>query len=128
MKTSSAPAPVKRSAAMNCLLVNQFATPGLGSLMGKRIWEGVIQLSLAVVGFVLVMAWMILFTYHAIADQAPQSALASGMGWLGMILFVGSWLLSWFTSLSLLRQAKQNPEPPPTLAPPTKPQPPILKQ
>jgi len=127
MKTSSARAPVKRSTAMNCLLMNQFATPGLGSLMGRRIWEGVVQLTLAVIGFVLIMVWMALFFYHSVADQAPQSAAASMMGWLGLIFFGGSWLLSWHTSLSLLRQARQNPEPPASPSPPPKPQPPILK-
>ena len=88
---------------MTCLLVNQFATPGLGSLMGKRIWEGVVQLTLALVGCVLILIWLGLFVYHSIADQAPQSAAASMMGWLGCILLAGSWLLSWHTSLSLLR-------------------------
>jgi hypothetical protein len=126
MKTSSAPAPVKRSTAMNCLLVNQFVTPGLGSLMARRFVAGLIQLSLAVVGFVLVIAWMVQYTYRAIADPTGHPSSSSWMGVVGGLVFLASWLLSWVTSLSLLRQARQNGEPP-TIAPPSRPQPPILK-
>jgi hypothetical protein len=113
MKTSSGGKPVKRSAAMNCLLVNQFATPGLGSLMGRRFIEGAVQLALAVGGFVLVIVaffeW-ILYLYHQLGGPAPDAGPFPWYGKIGAILFVTSWLLSWITSISLVRQARKEQE------------------
>lgn len=100
---------------MNCLLVNQFATPGLGSLMGRRIVAGTIQLTLAVAGFLCVIAWFVQIlvkTYRETAGYAPLPNSFSWTGELGAILFIASWVLAWFTSISLLRESK-NTEPPP---------------
>jgi len=45
--------PLSRARAANCILVNLAATPGLGSLIGRRYLAGSGQLALALVGFVL---------------------------------------------------------------------------
>ena len=47
--------PVSRTTAHNAALLNQLATPGLGSLMAGRWLAGVGQLALAVAGFVMVV-------------------------------------------------------------------------
>src|SRR5258708_5162326 len=49
---------LKPASARNCFLVNQFATPGLGSLMGGRIIEGIGQLILAFLGAALFLYWL----------------------------------------------------------------------
>jgi len=49
--------PVSRAAARNTALVNQLATPGLGSLMAGRWIAGIGQLALALAGFVMVVVW-----------------------------------------------------------------------
>ena len=94
---------------MNCLLVNQFATPGLGSLMGRRFIEGTVQLLLALGGFVLVIVaffvW-ILNLYRQMGGAAPDGGPFPWYGKIGGIMFVTSWLLSWVTSISLVRQAR----------------------
>ena len=125
MKISSERGPLKRSAAKNCLLVNQFATPGLGSLMGRRLFAGAIQLTLAVLGFVLVIGWFVEIIIVSINGGTPGAA--SWMGKIGGLVFLASWVLAWFTSISLLREATNDPEPPLSTRPAAKPQPPILK-
>jgi hypothetical protein len=130
MKISSGIGPLpkpKRSKALNCLLMNQLATPGLGSLMGGRILAGSIQLGLAVLGFVLVVVWMYGLSANAYrqAFELPTEPTAyPGLGMAGFSLFAISWLLAWFTSLSLLRNAP--PEEPPAMPKP-KPVPPFIK-
>src|ERR1017187_537525 len=105
MKISLAGKPINRAIARNCFLINQFATPGLGSLMARRFAAGIGQLSLALVGFALTVAWFSLTmvqTYNQISDDAP----AKSFGWLGAagaLVFAVSWLWALATSLSLLR-------------------------
>jgi hypothetical protein len=114
--------PVDRSKALTCLLMNQFATPGLGSLMAGRIVEGAVQLIFAIAGFVCVVGWFVQVVYVQYQTITTSQAIATPYPWLGQvggILFVASWLLSWITSLSLLRNAKENaPNRPPPPRPP----------
>ena len=76
--------------------------------MARRFAAGIGQLSLALVGFALTVAWFSLTmvqTYNQISDDAP----AKSFGWLGAagaLVFAVSWLWALATSLSLLRQAK----------------------
>src|SRR5262249_18650738 len=93
------PAP-KRSTGITCLLVNQFATPGLGSIMARRYVEGAIQLLLAIIGFVLFIAWfMHMFDeiYRSIAGLPEQPARYPWFGKAGVLIFILSWLLAWPT-------------------------------
>jgi len=110
MKSFSSRAPLSPAQARNCLLMNQFATPGLGSLMGRRLIAGAGQLILAVVGFVLFCAWFIdvMRQYYGMItnDDTPQFH-----HWLvlwGLGIFALGWLWAWVTSFSLLRETKRN--------------------
>jgi hypothetical protein len=117
--------PLDRSKALTCLLVNQFATPGLGSLMAGRIVEGSVQLIFAIVGFVCVVGWFVQVVYVQYQTVTTSQPVATPYPWLGQvggIIFFASWLLSWITSLSLMRNAKKND---PNLPPP--PRPPIIQ-
>jgi hypothetical protein len=103
--------------------VNQLATPGLGSLMGRRIIAGTVQLVLSLVGFSFIVGWFIqLFMdlYRQMNDLPPQPKTYSWMGTAGILIFAVSWLLAGITSLSLLRQARQTEaaNPPPKPLPP----------
>ena len=125
-KTSLAGGKVKRSTAMNCLLVNQLATPGLGSLMAGRVLAGTIQLGLAIVGFCMVMGWFYEkgVTIYRMASESPEMPeLFPWLGVAGFGVFVLSWLLSWPTSISLLRDSRLNKiaEPAAPAAPPKPP-------
>ena len=118
MKPSSAAKPLSRAAARNCALINQLATPGLGSLMARRRVAGIGQLLLAVAGFAMVLGWFALtainFYNRIVSDTEPKPT-----GWLGgagALTFVVAWLWSLVTSLQILRSARDaSPEnvPPP---------------
>jgi len=100
--------PASQSAARNAALVNQLATPGLGSLMAGRWIAGIGQLVLAVAGFVMAVVWFfeIMIQYYG---QVTGDVQVRPVGWIGEIgatLFVASWFWALVTSISLLRQAK----------------------
>jgi hypothetical protein len=102
--------PLSRSTARNAALLNQCATPGLGSLMAGRRLAGIGQLLLAVAGFLMVIAWFVLFaleTYNELINDAPPKSVAR-LGQVGAIIFAAAWLWSLVTSLSVLREARAN--------------------
>ena len=118
MRTFSGAKPLDRARARNCFLINQFATPGLGSLMAGRSVAGIGQILVAVAGFALVMLWFALRMsqlYNEVANDAqPQSA--AWVGEAGAALFAAAWLWSLVTSLSVLREARTSePAPPPKI-------------
>lgn len=109
--------PLDRSTARNSVLINQLATPGLGSLLAGRWVAGVGQLLLAVAGFVMVVAWFVavmIQMYRQInGDNAPKP-----VGWLGEAgagTFAAAWLWALVTSFSLLRESKDTPDAPPPI-------------
>ncbi len=97
--------------------VNLLATPGLGTMLGGRVWAGVGELSLSGSGFTLIMLWFLdLFQTAFKADGA--SAPASGWKWkLGLALFAFGWLASAWSSLEMVRAATAA-TPPPLAVPP----------
>ena len=100
--------PPSRAAARNAALVNQLATPGLGSLMAGRWVAGVGQLTVAVAGFVMVVVWFfeIMIQYYGQVTGEVQVRPVGWIGEAGAILFVVSWFWALVTSVNLLRQAK----------------------
>ena len=78
--------------------------------MARRFIAGTGQLLLALIGFGLVIAWFVAVMariYQQIDGEVPTS---SG-GWLGIagaMIFAASWIWSLVTSLSLLREAREN--------------------
>jgi hypothetical protein len=120
---------VSRTAARNAALINQFATPGLGSLMAGRWMAGTGQLLLALAGFAFVIKWFfetMVQAYNQInGDVSPQSV--AGVGEMGAVLFLMAWFWALVTSLSLVKRAKSEEPPvsqtipPPTANPPAEP-------
>ncbi len=90
-------------------MVNQLATPGLGSLMGRRWLEGIGQLLIAVAGFALVLIWFVReisgYLGQAFSDAPVSHPAGVGMLAAGTGLFALAWIWSGITSLSLLREA-----------------------
>ncbi len=77
--------------------------------MGRRIFAGACQLTLSVAGFVLLVVWMFHYFYRVAMQQLNEPAPRGSYGWLaewGAILFVASWIWALVTSISLLRQTK----------------------
>ncbi len=120
---------VSRTAARNAALINQFATPGLGSLMARRWMAGTGQLLLALAGFAFVIKWffetMVQAYNQIIGDVSPQSV--AGVGEMGAVLFLMAWCWALVTSISLVTRSKSEEPPvsqiipPPTANPPAEP-------
>jgi hypothetical protein len=112
MKRSSPDAPPRapdRALARNAALLNQLGTPGLGSIMAGRKWAGVGQLTVAVIGFLFFVGWFCQFAfrmYRLISDLPAEVDRYPWLGKLGAGLFLGAWVWSWFTTCSILRQAR----------------------
>lgn len=118
MKTSFATEtgrPLTRAAAVNCAILNQLATPGLGSVLARRFVAGAGQLALAAAGFVLIVGWFVqLFSalYRQMQDLPSVPARYPWLGKAGLALFIAAWLWSLVTSLSLVRGAQRQAAPP----------------
>jgi hypothetical protein len=99
---------VSRTAARNAALVNQFATPGLGSLMAGRWIAGIGQLLLAVAGFVLAVVWFFetIIQFYGQINGDVTSHPVMWIGEMGGGLFVLAWLWALVTSISLVAGAK----------------------
>src|ERR1017187_10148738 len=72
--------PLSRSTARNAAILNQCATPGLGSLMAGRRLAGIRQLLRGIAGFVMVLGWFALLgvqTYNQIVNDAGTQSVAS---------------------------------------------------
>lgn len=112
MKIFSGGKPLSPAAARNCFLMNQFATPGLGSLMGGRFIPGLGQLLLFVLGFLLFLFWFLrtMHNYYSLLSGEIENPGPSYTRFLisGLLFCAASWLWSLLTSISLLREGKAN--------------------
>lgn len=111
MKPSLAPGKISHVKARNAALLNQLATPGLGSLLAGRWLAGCGQLLVFLAGFVIFCAW----SFHNLTqyyNQMFSAAPPQDIGWnrtasLGVALCLAGWFWSLATSLSLLREAER---------------------
>ena len=113
--------PIGRARAWTCILTNQAATPGLGSLMARRVLVGSGQLLLALTGFVLIVGWMFELCHRVYLQQLDEPVPPDSSGWMwkwGLLFFGASWLWSLATSISLWRQAKSDAQAEPKAIPP----------
>jgi len=117
MKPSSPDETISQAKAKNVLLLNLFATPGLGSLLVKRWIAGTGQLVLFLAGFGLFTVWFVkmMKDYYGLISNAQEEPNTHGYLWMleaGLLLAVAAWLWSLVTSLQVLRSVKA---PPPKL-------------
>jgi len=108
MKTSSAAKQVSRTTARNCVLINQLATPGLGSIMAGRRLAGTLQLLLALAGFGLLMGWFVRTTigsYQQLVHGTEQKS-AGWLGEAGVLIFAAAWFWALITSFQILGSAR----------------------
>jgi hypothetical protein len=90
--------------------------------MARRFVAGTVQLALALLGFVFIMGWFLqifLQLYRQMNELPPQPPPYPWMGQAGVMIFAAAWLLSWITSISVLRESRRNEEaqPPPAVPP-----------
>ena len=110
MKPSSPRAPLSPSRARNCALMNQFATPGLGSLLARRFVAGMGQLGIFLVGFVFFVAWFVdvMRQFYGLMFTDSETRVRNWLLFVGVGLCALGWLWALVTSLSLMREAKRN--------------------
>lgn len=102
--------PLSPATARNAALINQLATPGLGTLMAGRLVMGIGQLILALAGFGFIVVWFVSLLrqyYGLITGDTPLTPLT----WLaqaGAGLFLAAWCWSLVTSICLIREARRN--------------------
>lgn len=104
--------PPSLATARTALVINQFATPGLGSLMAGRYLVGSLQLLFALAGFCLIVLWffMVLKEAYAIMETSGDPHPPHYLGWMGLGNFAIAWGWAWFTSIGVLRQAQRTHE------------------
>ena len=112
--------PGSRVSGGNVLVLNLAATPGLGSFLAGRRWEGLLQMLMAVVGFVVLILWFWdLARQFWELLQSGDTSVRPDLRQLavGGIFFGGAWLWSLWTSISILRHERRNPPgvPPPLI-------------
>ena len=109
---SSPHKPLAPSVVRMAILVNQFATPGLGSLLGRRWMAGAGQLTLSVTGFTFFIVWFvkIMMQFYGMIQGNVEVKPVSWIAWTGLVLFAISWLWALVTSVSLWRQSVQEQE------------------
>jgi len=98
--------PRNQSEAWSCALINQFATPGLGSVVARRFIAGTGQLILAFVGFALFLGWFIQkmrLLYGQLAETNLPIDAGSSLGRWGVALFATAWVWSLVTSIQIIR-------------------------
>jgi hypothetical protein len=102
--------PLSVNKARMAVLINQCATPGLGSLMGGRYIAGGGQLVLALVGAAFIMAWFfnVMKVAYTLMQSTGEPEMQHWMGILGFALLGLAWLWAWVSSLSLLSEARLN--------------------
>ena len=102
---------ISRAQARNAALLNQLATPGLGSLLARRWVEGIGQLLVSLAGFGLVTIWfvqmMIGYYGQMFGDGGTHPKPTFTNLILGAVLFALAWVWSLLTSFRLLREASK---------------------
>lgn len=106
------------------ILLNQLATPGLGSwLMGHR-WAGAGQMLLACAAVGMAVVWfaaVLRATWNSLEAGEPLDARALHLAWLqrAVVGFAVAWAWAGVTSLQIWWEASRGPSGPVPQAPPT---------
>jgi len=110
MKFSLPHGPLSPAQARNCALMNQLATPGLGSLMARRLAAGTGQLLVFLAGFGLFVGWFVdeMRQFYAMMFSNNEPHVRYWLLGAGVVLAGLAWLWALATSISLLREAKRN--------------------
>ena len=92
--------------------MNQFATPGLGSLLARRLVAGTGQLGVFLVGFVMFVVWFVdeMRQYYDLMFTDNQPHVRYWLVFVGVGLCAIGWFWALVTSFSLMREAKRNEE------------------
>ncbi|MCC6233275.1 MAG: hypothetical protein IT580_11565 [Verrucomicrobiales bacterium] len=99
----------RRDRVLVSVVINQLATPGLGSWIAGRRLAGMGQLALSIAGFLEFMAYFGLLIWQSIRalTQGVETPGPSATLWrTGLLLFGLAWLWSGLTSWQLWRECQ----------------------
>lgn len=100
---------LSRLQARNYVILNQLATPGLGTWLAGRKFTGALQMLVAVTAFALILVWfpiaMRLVLGFMQSDASKPDPRVWEYGSWGWGLFAFSWLWAGISSLSILKQS-----------------------
>ena len=105
--TKGPPRPLTPNRLLLCALINQAATPGLGSYMAGRRIVGALQLVFSVGGCLLITVWIFQTSYGVALEQMGEARVRAG-DWLwnwGWISFGASWCWSLVSSFAMALEA-----------------------
>jgi len=101
---------------MTCLLVNQLACPGIGTMMAGRRVTGLVQAIIMVAGFCLTLAYALMYlsaVYKFVLDARATEATWKAMqpsAWLGIVGFVlcsVAWLWALVSSFQIVNESRR---------------------
>lgn len=94
--------------AWACLITNVLVLPGAGTMAAGRRASGLVQATLALIGFVLVCVWLLAFVLDMVRAAALPEGLGryAGLGMVGLLLAVVSWVWGLLSGLDVLREAR----------------------
>ncbi|MBL9139509.1 MAG: hypothetical protein JNK85_26815 [Verrucomicrobiales bacterium] len=109
-----------RSLLQIAIIINQLATPGLGSWMAGRKIAGTGQLALSITGFLLFVVYFVLLMAGMIQSvrTGEEYPWPPAILWRAALLIFGvSWLWAGISSFSLYRQLRRTPSDSPAQPP-----------
>jgi len=88
------------------VLINQCATPGLGSLMAGCYIAGAGQLLLSLAGAAFILVWFanVLKVAYTLMESTGEPDLRHWVGLTGFGLLFLAWGWAWISSVSILRR------------------------
>jgi len=108
------PKPLTRSKAWTCVVINQLAFPGMGTVMAGR-WSGYAQATIMLAGFFLTMGFMFfsilkmfVFIVHADGGEVHYREICRPYAWAGfwgLSLCLVAWCWALASSIAILRGA-----------------------
>ena len=108
------PKPLSRSKAYTCVVINQLAFPGMGTVMAGR-WTGYPQAAIMLVGFFLVMGFMCCyfaslagFIMHSNGAEIKLKELCHPYAWAGLYGLAAcavAWVWALVSSVAILHAA-----------------------
>ena len=100
--------PLSRDRAWSCITMNA-SIPGTGTLRARRRLTGTFQLMFLFSGFFMICDWMFKFFFNVVREQLGEPVSPHHSAWMwkwGAVCMGISWVWTFFTCVSLYRQAK----------------------
>jgi TM2 domain-containing membrane protein YozV len=99
-----------KASSVGCLLINIFVLPGLGTLMAGKIRTGILQMSISLLGFLLLfttlgkLAFVSMFGNMMVADPRI-SYVFTAIVYLGAPIMIISWIWCLISGIRIVKNS-----------------------